>query len=81
MNLISDFEAHKRDEDFDREDAKSAHVSHADRVAFADAMMAPPEPDEECDFCGGKGLVPSRPGPGGVVSTIECSCITQRYEP
>ena len=73
MNLISDFEAHKRDEDFDCEDEKSAHVSHADRVAFADAMMRPSF-DEECELCDGTGRVHGKSGPGGVVTSVECDC-------
>jgi DnaJ-class molecular chaperone len=60
MNMISDYDAHKRDEDFDREDRKHrAPVTHAQRVAFADAMMAAPcvctpiRCDMECPACGG----------------------------
>jgi hypothetical protein len=54
MNLISDYEAHQRDEDFDREDRKHrAPVTHAQRVAFADAMMAEPV----CEACDGTGRV------------------------
>ena len=50
MNLISDLEAHKRDEAFDREDAKHRRhptVTHADKVAFADAMMADTTTEDE----------------------------------
>ena len=54
MNLISDLEAHERDEAFDREDAKHRRhptVTHADKVAFADAMMADTKEHEElCDM-------------------------------
>jgi hypothetical protein len=73
VNNISDFEAHKRDEAFNREDAKSGHVSHADRVRFADAMMRPVF-DEECELCNGTGKVHGKPGPGGVITTVECDC-------
>ena len=50
MNLISDLEAHERDEEFDREDAKHRRhptVTHADKVAFADAMMADTTTEDE----------------------------------
>ena len=50
MNLISDLEAHERDEAFDREDAKHRRhptVTHADKVAFADAMMADTTTEDE----------------------------------
>ena len=73
MNLITDHEARMRDQAFDREDEKSAHVSHADRVAFADAMMRPSF-DEECELCNGTGKVHGKPGPGGVVTSVECDC-------
>ena len=59
MNMLSDFELHQRDEAFDRADAKSGRVPHADRVRFADAMMAAPcvctpiRCDMECAACGG----------------------------
>jgi hypothetical protein len=54
MNLISDYDAHKRDEEFDRDDQKHrAPVTHAQRVAFADAMMAEPV----CEACDGTGRV------------------------
>lgn len=53
MNILSDHEARMRDQAFEREDAKSAHVSHADRVRFADSMMRDPEPwdADECPKC------------------------------
>lgn len=57
MNNITDFQAHKRDEDFDREDAKSRHATHAERVAFADAMMATHSSRCECDECEAKPTV------------------------
>ena len=58
MNILTDFEAHKRDEDFSREDAKHrAPVTHAQRVAFADALMAPPTREIECPGCGDARIV------------------------
>ena len=52
MNWISGLEAHRRDEEFDREDAKHRRhptVTHAEKVAFADAMMADTVPEEDLE--------------------------------
>ena len=91
MNLISDFEAHKRDEDFDREDAKrhretcspagNCYVPYVGNVRGEQHYCDIHRPSGFCELCDGTGRVHGKPGPGGVVSTIECSCITQRYEP
>lgn len=73
MNILSDFELHKRDEDFDAADAKSAHATHTQGVAFADAMMRPSF-DEDCELCNGTGKVHGDPGPGGVIASVDCDC-------
>jgi hypothetical protein len=74
MNNISDFEAHQRDEAFDRADAKSRHVSHADRVAFADAMLKAVEDlDAPCPACEGSGLV-SIEGEGDIIEALCGEC-------
>lgn len=61
--------------------SKFVPVSHGQKVSFADALMAPPAPDEDCESCHGQGIVKVGQTLGGYDIMAECSCITRRCEP
>jgi hypothetical protein len=67
VNNITDFEAHKRDEDFDREDAKrhretcspagSCYIPFVENVRGEQHYCDIHRPEPKCESCGDTGLV------------------------
>ena len=83
MNLITDFEAHQRDEEFDREDAKrhketcspagGCYIPFVANVRGEQHYCDLHRPEPVCENCKGTGFADVEEG-GAVVRTAECPC-------